>query len=161
MGNTPLSTTQEEKDLGVYVTPNLKPTVQVAKAAASANAMVGMLRKTYTYLDAEMFLPLYKSLIRPRLEHCIQAWSPYTRRDINKLEQVQRRATKLVPELSQLSYEERLSRLGLTPLEERRTRGDTARCRASNSIVDQVELLHRDTKTTSSGGPPRLWGMTL
>ena len=128
-----MSTTQEEKDLGVYVTPNLKPTVQVAKAAASANAMVGMLRKTYTYLDTEMFLPLYKSLIRPRLEHCIQAWSPYTRRDINKLEQVQRRATKLVPELSQLSYEERLSRLGLTPLEERRTRGD---------MIQTYKILH-------------------
>lgn len=93
MGSTLLETTQEEKDLGVHVTSDLKPTVQVSKAAASANGMVGMLRKTYTYLDTEMFLPLYKSLIRPRLEHCIQAWSPYTRRDINKLEQVQRRAT--------------------------------------------------------------------
>ncbi len=110
LGNTPLSPTTLEKDLGVHVTPDLKPATQVAKAAASANSMVGLLRRTYTCLDIDMFLPLYKSLIRPRLEHCIQAWSPYTRRDINKLEQVQRRATKMVPELAEQPYEERLRR---------------------------------------------------
>ena len=124
MEDTPLATTSEEKDLGVIVTPDLKQAVQVGKAAASANSVVGLLKKTYTYMDAEMFLPLYKALVRPKLEYCIQAWSPYAKRDIFKLEQVQRRATKLVPELAELTYEERLKHLNLTTLEERRTRGD-------------------------------------
>lgn len=51
MGSTLLSFTQEEKDFRVYVSPNLKPTVQVAMTAASAIVMVGLLRETYTYLD--------------------------------------------------------------------------------------------------------------
>lgn len=75
MGNTLLSSTVEEKDLEVYVTPSLKPTVQVAEAAGSAKAVVGRLRKTYTYQDTEMFLTLREFLIRPRLEHCIHAWA--------------------------------------------------------------------------------------
>ncbi|XP_076034503.1 uncharacterized protein LOC143021104 [Oratosquilla oratoria] len=58
------------------------------------------------------------------MEYAVQAWSPQGRGDIERLEKIQRRATKLVPELSDLSYEVRLERLGLTTLEERRSRGD-------------------------------------
>ena len=124
LGPSALAESVEEKDLGVLITNNLKPSRQVSKAAANANSILGLLKKTMTCLDSEMLLSLYKSLVRPRLEYCIQAWSPYTRGDIEKLEQVQRKATKLVPELAGYPYEERLTRLGLTTLEERRTRGD-------------------------------------
>lgn len=119
-----LEETVEEKDLGVIITSDLKPSTQVSRVAASANSVLGLIKKTMTCLDSEMLLTLYKSLVRPRLEYCIQAWSPYTRADIRKLEQVQRRATKLVPELAGYPHEERLTQLGLTTLEDRRIRGD-------------------------------------
>ena len=72
----------------------------------------------------DSFLTLYKTYIRPHLEYCVQVWSPHLQRDKDVLEKAQRRATKIVPELVNLSYEERLHQLGLTTLEKRRTRGD-------------------------------------
>ena len=74
-------------------------------------------------MDKEMFLELYLHLVRP-LEYAVQVWSPKLLKDVDKLEKVQRRATKLVPEISDLPYETRLQILGLPSLKERRIRGD-------------------------------------
>ena len=124
MGETTLCTTTREKDLGVLITPSLKSSEQVTKAAAAANSMLGRIRRTFTCMDEIMFMPIYKTLVHAHIECAVQAWSPYLQKDITKLEKIQRRATKLIPALADLPYNERLAKLKLTSLQDRRCRGD-------------------------------------
>ena len=86
--------------------------------------VLGMLKRSFRNLNEVSLKTLYCSYVRPHIEYCIQAWSPYFKKDIETLEKVQRRATKLVPWLRKLPYAERLVRIGLPCLEQRRLRGD-------------------------------------
>ena len=76
------------------------------------------------YKEKELIILLYKTIVRPHLEYCIQAWRPYHKRDIDMLERVQRRPTKIIQELRDISCEMCLNEYGLTTLETRRLRGD-------------------------------------
>ena len=71
--------------------------------------------------EKQLIVPLYKAIVRPHLEYCIQA---YRKKDMDKLERIQRRATKMIPELRDFIYESRLLQCGLTTQETRRLRGD-------------------------------------
>ena len=124
LGSDKLTSVKEAKDLGIKVSDDLKWTKHITMCVKKANRMIGLIKNTFTYMDKDMFLVLYKSLVRPLLEYCPQVWSPYMVKDITALEKVQRRATKIVPEISDLPYEDRLQHLGLFPLQQRRQRGD-------------------------------------
>ena len=124
MGDTVLGTTVKEKDLGVTISADMKVSEQCGIAASKGNQILGLIRRNITYKGKKLIIPLYKAIVRPHLEYCIQAWRPYRKKDIDTLERIQRRATKMIPELRDLSYEERLKECGLTTLETRRLRGD-------------------------------------
>ena len=85
-------------------------------------------RETYNIKGKKLIIPLYAAVLKPRLEYCIQAWIPYRKKDIHTLERIQRRATKMIPELRDLSHEECLKEGGLETLETRRLRGDKFKC---------------------------------
>ena len=124
MGDAVLGRTTQEKDLGVTFNADMKVSEQCGIAASKGNQILGLIRRTITYKEKHLIVPLYKAIVRPHLEYCIQAWRPYRKKDIDKLERIQRRATKMIPELRDLSYESRLLQCGLTTLETRRLRGD-------------------------------------
>ena len=99
MGGSILSKTGKEKDFkGVTMNANMKVSEQCRIAASKGNQVLGMIRRNITYKEKSLIVPgLNKAIVRPHLEYCIQAWSPYLRKDIDMLEKIQRRATKLIP----------------------------------------------------------------
>ena len=123
MGRTILRKTVKKRDLGVTMNANMKVSEQCRIAASKGNQVLGMIRRNITYKEKSLIVPLYKAIVRPHLEYCIQAWRPYLRKDIDMLEKIQRRATKLIPGLRDLRYEEPLKERGLTTLETRRLWG--------------------------------------
>ena len=76
---------------------------------------MGVINRNFKYMKKNTFILLYKSMVRPHLEYANLVWHPYRKEDINKLEKVQRRATKLVPSLRMLSYENKLKKLNYLP----------------------------------------------
>ena len=114
----------------MLIDPTLSFSSHCETQVGKANRILGMIMGAYwggppySYLDNHSLVKLYTSLVRPRLEYGYPAWSPLYKKDCNILENVQRRATKMVPALKDLPYEERLKSLKLPSLFYRRARGD-------------------------------------
>ena len=124
LGNVQLSSSEKERDLGVLVDKSMKFSEHVNSVVSSSNAVLGMIKRNITCKNKNIITRLYKALVRPKLEFCVQAWRPYLKKDIDKIERVQHRATKMIEECRGLGYEGRLKFTGLITLEDRRTRGD-------------------------------------
>ena len=108
---------------------------------SKANQRVGMIKRSFSRLTNKSFLILYKSLVRPILEYCSQIWNPLYKKDIIEIEKVQRRATKLVPALRELPYDERLKKIKLTTLAYRRKRMD---------VIQVYRIITKVTDTTQN-----------
>ncbi|CAM5152026.1 unnamed protein product [Natator depressus] len=119
MGSKLVVTTQK-RDLGVIVDSSLKTSTQCAVAVKKANRMLGIIKKGIDNKTENIILPLYKSMVHPHLDYCVQMWLPHLKKDTLELEKVQKRATKIIRGMEWVRYEERLIRLGLFSLEKRR-----------------------------------------
>jgi len=119
-----INSCSSEKDLGVTFDSDFTFDVHINTAINKANKMLGVIRRVFSFIDKESFLNLYKSLVRPHLEYGNIIWYPFLKRQSAAIERVQRRSTKLIPELKHLSYTERLAALRLPSLKTRRIRGD-------------------------------------
>ena len=131
----------EEKDLGLKFDNQLNFKQHTSECVSKANQRIGLIQGNFQQLDNYTFLLLYKSLIRPLLEYCNTVWHPCHKQDSQELEKVQRRATKLVKNLSDMSYPARLRALNLPSLVYRRKRADMLQM---YRIVTEIDKLDKD-----------------
>ena len=153
-----LQTVKEEKDIGVTIDDELRFDTHISEKISKANSMDMLVRRTFRHLDKETFVPLYKALVRSQLEYAHSVWAPYKAEHIEELEKVQRRATKKIPDMSHLSYPDRLKMLKLPTLAYRRLRGDLLEIykilngQYDKDTVQFVKLWKEEAKRTSPRG---------
>ena len=124
MADRTVETATEENDMGVIIDEKLKFDKQTQVQANKANKVIGLHRRSFGTIDKETLVWLFKALVRPHLEYCNTVPYPVYEKDANLLEGVQRRATKMVPDMKNYDYANRLKKLALPSLSYRRKRGD-------------------------------------
>ncbi len=116
----------------------------------NAYGMLRNIRMTFHFLDKDMMKKILTTMIRPKLEYAEVIWSPYKKKQIYKLERIQRIAIKMLPELKYLSYEESLKDMQLTTLQERREKDLITIYKLINDLekFDREDLLLKTKRET-------------
>ena len=124
MGENDWEETISEKDRGINIDKKLRLSDHVDATVNKANRLVGLIRRSYEHLDGDSLVQLYKALVRPNLEYGHVIWQLCFKTNLNKVENVQRRMTRLIPQIRDLEYPERLRILKLPSIAYRRSWGD-------------------------------------
>ena len=137
-----ITNSMEEKDLGIIIDNKLNFQNHINKQVNKANQKLGLINRSFKYMDKDMFLQLFKSLVRPHLEYGSTVWSVANNKEAMIIENVQRRATRLIKEIQHLSYGNRLKHLGLPTLQYRRIRADVVK---TFKIIKGMDIVKIDT----------------
>ena len=136
---TPIEAVAEEKDIGVRLSNNLKPSRHCHEIAQKANGVLGHLCRAFHYRDRHTFLRLYKQQVQLLLEFATPVWSPWLQGDIDRLELVQRRIVGMVSGLRGSTYKVKLVELDMMTLKERRTLQDQVQLYKIMHKLDSVD----------------------
>ena len=113
-----------EKDVGVTFSNDLKFNEHINNVISKTNQITGIIKRSFSYMDCELFNNLFKSIVRPHLEYANVIWHPLLKGQSIRIEKIQRRATKMIPKLKDMTYQERLKELKLPSIKYRQLRGD-------------------------------------
>jgi len=152
IGTYDLNYNDKIKDLGVIFDCSLKFNFHIQDKINKCFSLLGLISRNFPNLTKDAFILLYKSMVRSHLEYAVSIWYPWTWKDIEAVERVQRRATKMVKDCYGLSYVERLKMLELPCLRMRRVRGDLLYVFRMLTNKDDVECyprlkMHEDGRT--------------
>ena len=142
MAGKDLEVTTEEKDIGVTVTSDLRPTQQCRRAARTARGVLSQIQRAFHYRDKKTFTRLYVQYVRPHVEFAAPAWVPWTAEDKQVLERVQQQAVKMISGLRGRTYEEKCKEIGLDTLERRREDTDMIQ---TYKIITGADNVKKDT----------------
>ena len=151
LGEEALDTSTREKDLGVIFNNKLTPEDHINDKANKMMNLIANMRRAFLFVDEDMVKKIITAIIRPNLEYAAVVWNPHLKKDIVKLERVQRAATRWAPSLRELDYEQRLEKIGLITLEERRRRGDMImlyNCTTGKVKLDKENFVSVNTRKT-------------
>ena len=123
-----LENVKEIKDLGVITDHKLKFHNHSSAAVKKANSVLGLIKRSFAALDKSILPTLYMSMVRLHLRYGNVIWGPHFKGDMEAIEKVKKRATRMIPNLKQLPYKKRLEHLSLPSLSYRRRRGDMIMC---------------------------------
>ena len=140
-------------DLGIIINENLKFHDQVEHACKRATKEINIIRRTFLSRCPKFLANMYKMFVRPHLEYCIQVWNPMYQGDINKMEKIQNRFSKLLRQGSTMSPDERNRTLGITSHETRRLRGDLIYI---YKLYNSEELFRPSTELRTRGNSKKL-----
>ena len=148
---TILKQSEEERDLGILVDHQLNFKKHIEFITQKANRTLGVIKRHFKYLPEKYFVTLYKTMVRSKLEYGNVIWSPIFEADRDKIERIQRRATRCLKRIKHLNYAERLRKLKLPTLDFRRKRGDLIQAHKilhnRDKVVDDLLILSTNTNT--------------
>ena len=150
LGDEIIPSADKEKDLGVVIQKKLDPEDHINQITSKMYHLLANMKTAFTYVDTDMVRKIITTYIRPTLEYASVVWNPYHVKDENKLERIQRAATRWAPELRDLSYEERLKALNLPSLQERRKRGafiTLYKCTTGMMEIDNPNFIQYSERT--------------
>ena len=155
INNVEVKVVESECDLGLHTNSHLTWDDHIKESIKKANKMIAWIVRNIISREEEVMLLLYKTIIRPHLEYCVQVWSPAAHHGswsmIIDLEKIQKKFTRLINGIGLLPYSERLATLKLTTLAERRLRGDLIETyKISNGIVDYGKNLFKWSRSGSN-----------
>ena len=133
INNFPVKVITEERDIGVIIQDNLKPSRQCSESARKANGVLTQISRSFHFRDRVVLVELYKQYVRPHLEFSVSAWCPWTQVDIDTIEKVQKRMVSMIAGLVGMDYESKLKEVNLTSLADRRIRFD---------MVETYKIIH-------------------
>ena len=142
--NTIITRKEQVRDLGIRISDDLKFHTQVQSSCKKAHSEINRIRRSFLSRSPDFIGNMYKLFVRPHMEYCVEVWNPQMQGDINMMERVQNKMSRLIPNGRNLSHAERNRLIGVTSHQVRRLRGDLINIYKKHDDVNLFSLRNNE-----------------